>query len=186
MRCRDDRGSATVWAGGAICALCVVFAAVLAMSEVVLVRHRAAAGADLAALAAAGHWPDGPAAACLQADRVAEAQRVRLVRCGITGEVADVVVAAGHGPFAATSRARAGPPAPSPPPPPRGTPPRLPRAPSGTSAPSHLPAPAGPRRSSGPPVPSDPAVPALSAPQAPRSWGLRALGSPSLSAPAPP
>jgi secretion/DNA translocation related TadE-like protein len=116
MRCRGDRGSATVWAGGIVTALCVVFAAVLAMSETVTARHRAAAGADLAALAAARRWPDGAAVACALADRVARAQRARLVRCEITGEVADVVVAAGHDPFAAESRARAGPPNPEPPP----------------------------------------------------------------------
>ncbi|WP_374939611.1 Rv3654c family TadE-like protein [Streptomyces sp. UH6] len=95
-------------------ALCVVFAAVLAMSETVVVRHRAAAGADLAALAAAGHWPDGAGTACGLADRVAHAQKALLVRCEVTGEVADVVVTAGHGPFTAESRSRAGPPVPEP------------------------------------------------------------------------
>ncbi|MGW0928478.1 Rv3654c family TadE-like protein [Streptomyces sp. NPDC002644] len=177
MRCRDDRGSATVWAGGAICALCVVFAAVLAMSEAVLVRHRAAAGADLAALAAARHWPDGPAAACLQAGRVAEAQRARLVRCGITGEVADVVVATGHGPFAATSRARAGPPAPSPPPLPPGTPSLPPPASSDTP-----PAPSGPPSSSGPPVSTASPVPGPSVSGATQSSRRRDPGSSSPSA----
>jgi secretion/DNA translocation related TadE-like protein len=115
VRCRDDRGSATIWAGGILSALCVVFAAVLAMGEAVVVRHRSAAAADLAALAAARHWPDGPAASCALADRVARAQRARLVRCEVTGEVADVVAAAGQGPFAAETRARAGPSAPDPP-----------------------------------------------------------------------
>ncbi|MEU3555270.1 Rv3654c family TadE-like protein [Streptomyces fragilis] len=113
-RGRGDRGSATIWAGGILAALCVVFAAVLAMGEAVVVRHRAAAAADLAALAAARHWPDGTTAACAPADRVARAQRARLVRCEIAGEVADVVAEAGHGPFTAQSRARAGPSAPDP------------------------------------------------------------------------
>ncbi|WP_448321418.1 Rv3654c family TadE-like protein, partial [Streptomyces sp. CO7] len=81
-----------------------------------VVRHRASAAADLAALAAARHWPDGTAAACARADRVVRAQRAQLVRCEIAGEVADVVAEAGHGPFTAESRARAGPPAPDPPP----------------------------------------------------------------------
>ncbi|MER5477249.1 Rv3654c family TadE-like protein [Streptomyces sp. NPDC002734] len=115
-RGRGDRGSATIWTGAFMSALGVVFAAVLAMSEAVVVRHRASAAADLAALAAARHWPDGTAAACAQADRVVRAQRVQLVRCELVGEVADVVAEAGHGPFTAESRARAGPPAPDPPP----------------------------------------------------------------------
>ncbi|MER6421322.1 Rv3654c family TadE-like protein [Streptomyces sp. NPDC001137] len=104
-----DRGSATVWSLGAITVLCVVFGVVLALGQAVVVRHRAAGGADLAALAAADHWADGTAAACARADRVARAQGVRLVRCVIAGEVSDVTAASGRGPFAAEVRARAGP-----------------------------------------------------------------------------
>lgn len=58
----SDRGSATVWTAGAIAVLCVVFGAVLAMGQAVVVRHRAAGAADLAALAAADHWTDGATA----------------------------------------------------------------------------------------------------------------------------
>ncbi|GDY64689.1 hypothetical protein SAV14893_040820 [Streptomyces avermitilis] len=53
-----DRGSASVWVVCAIAGLCVVFGAVLAMSQAVVTRHRAASAADLAALAAADHWAD--------------------------------------------------------------------------------------------------------------------------------
>jgi len=104
-----DRGSATVWSLGAITVLCVVFGVVLALGQAVVVRHRAAGGADLAALAAADHWADGTAAACTRADRIARAQGIRLVRCVIVGEVSDVTAASGRGPFAAEVRARAGP-----------------------------------------------------------------------------
>ncbi|MFD8252735.1 Rv3654c family TadE-like protein [Streptomyces werraensis] len=118
-----DRGSASVWCVGAVAVLCVVFGAVLALGHAVVVRHRAAGGADLAALAAAGHWAHGAAEACARADRVARAQDARLVRCVMTGEVSDVSVASGVGPFTAEIRARAGPPGPAqPPPPPRPTP----------------------------------------------------------------
>ncbi|WP_229703416.1 Rv3654c family TadE-like protein [Streptomyces albiflavescens] len=89
--------------------LCVVFGAVLAMGQVVVVRHRAAGAADLAALAAADHWMDGGAAACARAERVTRAQRARLVRCGVEGETSDVTAASGRGPFAAEVRSRAGP-----------------------------------------------------------------------------
>ncbi|MEV7340453.1 Rv3654c family TadE-like protein [Streptomyces sp. NPDC093544] len=104
-----DRGSATVWSVGVIAVLCVVFGVVLAMGQVVLIRHRAAGAADLAALAAADHWMDGATAACDEADRVARAQHARLVRCAVGGEISDVTAASGRGPFAAEVRSRAGP-----------------------------------------------------------------------------
>jgi secretion/DNA translocation related TadE-like protein len=87
----------------------VVFGVVVAMGQAVVIRHRAAGGADLAALAAADHWAEGAAAACARADRVARAQGVRLVRCAVVGEISDVTAASGRGPFAAEVRARAGP-----------------------------------------------------------------------------
>ncbi|MFB7504423.1 Rv3654c family TadE-like protein [Streptomyces broussonetiae] len=115
--CDRDRGSATVWSLGAIALLCAVFGAVLALGHAVVVRHRAAGGADLAALAAADHWAEGAAAACARAERVAAAQDVRLVRCALVGEISDVTAASGRGPFAARVRARAGPAGPLPDPP---------------------------------------------------------------------
>ncbi|WP_412556237.1 Rv3654c family TadE-like protein [Streptomyces glaucescens] len=98
-----------MWSVGAIAALCVVFGVVLALGQAVVARHRAAGGADLAALAAADHWAHGTAEACARADRVARVQGTRLVRCAVVGEISDVSVAAGSGPFAAEARARAGP-----------------------------------------------------------------------------
>ncbi|MER7379554.1 Rv3654c family TadE-like protein [Streptomyces lanatus] len=89
--------------------LCVVFGVVLALGQAVATRHRAAGGADLAALAAADHWADGSTAACARAERVARAQGVRLVRCILVGEISDVTAASGGGPFEAEVRARAGP-----------------------------------------------------------------------------
>ncbi|GGZ80983.1 hypothetical protein GCM10010344_55080 [Streptomyces bluensis] len=109
---RSDRGSATVWAVGAIAVLCVIFGALLAMGQAVVIRHRAAGAADLAALAAADHWTQGGDAACAMAERVARAQGTRLVRCAIEGETSDVRVASGKGPFSAEARSRAGPAAP--------------------------------------------------------------------------
>lgn len=113
-RHHSDRGSATVWSLGAMAVLCAVFGAVLALGQAVVVRHRAAGGADLAALAAAAHWEQGGAAACARAERVAAAQGVRLVRCTVVGETSDVTAASGRGPFAAEARARAGPAGPVP------------------------------------------------------------------------
>ncbi|MCC5479568.1 flp pilus-assembly TadE/G-like family protein [Streptomyces sp. JA03] len=113
-RHHSDRGSATVWSLGAMAVLCAVFGAVLALGQAVVVRHRAAGGADLAALAAAAHWEEGGAAACTRAGWVAAAQGVRLVRCTIVGETSDVTAASGRGPFTAEARARAGPAGPVP------------------------------------------------------------------------
>ncbi|WUG37040.1 flp pilus-assembly TadE/G-like family protein [Streptomyces sp. NBC_00459] len=97
---------------GAIAVLCVVFGVVLAIGQAAVVRHRAAAGADLAALAAADHWPEGDSAACARADRVAAAQGTRLVRCAMVGETSDLTVMSGQGLFEAEVRSRAGPPGP--------------------------------------------------------------------------
>ncbi|MFK4118433.1 MULTISPECIES: Rv3654c family TadE-like protein [Streptomyces] len=111
MRARvgRDRGSASVWGVVVIAVLCVVFGVVLSLGHAVVVRHRAAGGADLAALAAADHWTDGEAAACDRAERVAREQGARLVRCAVVGEVSDVTARSGGGPFTAEARARAGP-----------------------------------------------------------------------------
>ncbi|UUU37050.1 flp pilus-assembly TadE/G-like family protein [Streptomyces sp. CA-210063] len=110
---RSDRGSATVWAVGAIAVLCAVFGAVLTLGQAVVVGHQAAAAADLAALAAADHWMKGGEGACATAERVARAQRSRLVHCEVEGEISDVTAASGIGPLTAEARARAGPPGPA-------------------------------------------------------------------------
>lgn len=105
-----DRGSATVWAAMATTALCAVFAVILAMGQAVVARHRAGAAADLAALAAAGYALRGAEAACARAAEVAGAQGAEVVRCAMTGEIADVTARAGFGPYSPTVRSRAGPP----------------------------------------------------------------------------
>ena len=125
---RSDRGSATVWVVCLLGAVCAVFGVLLAQGEAVLARHRAAGAADLAALAAADHWMEGAEKACATAGRVAGAQGSRLVRCAIVGEVSDVTVASGAGPFTAEVRARAGPAEPRGSEPPGRSPPRAPRA----------------------------------------------------------
>lgn len=152
---RSDRGSATVWSVAVIAVLCVVSGAVLALGQAVVVRHRAAGGADLAALAAADHWAKGGTAACARAERVARAQSARLVRCQVTGRVSDVTAVSGRGPFEARVRARAGPAGPVSGDPvpdtgfPRGAPPPgtaedAPPPVVAETAPAPLPLPAGP------------------------------------------
>ncbi|MFF3430131.1 Rv3654c family TadE-like protein [Streptomyces sp. NPDC002602] len=105
-----DRGSATVWAALVTTVLGAVFGGVLLLGQAVVARHRAAAAADLAALAAAATWAHGPEAACAAAVRVARAQGASLTACDVQGEVAEVVARAPTGPFAPALASRAGPP----------------------------------------------------------------------------
>ncbi len=114
-RRRDgDRGAATVWTAFAVCALCVVFGAVLALGQAVAVRHRAGGAADLAALAAADRVLWGEQVACAAAGRVAAAQGAELVECGVAGAEAEVTTRVVRGLWAPAVRARAGPAAPAP------------------------------------------------------------------------
>ncbi|WP_435798236.1 Rv3654c family TadE-like protein [Streptomyces antibioticus] len=122
-----------------------MFGALLAYGQAVVIRHRAAGGADLAALAAADHWADGERDACARAGRVARAQGVRLVRCAVVGEISDVTAASGQGPFRAEVRARAGPPEPAPAPLPTGSF-EQPEHPSPDQPPNPSPPPALPSR----------------------------------------
>lgn len=85
-----------------------------ALAAVAVARQRAAAVADLAALAAAQHALEGEAVACAWAARTAAADGGTLRRCLLAGDVADVVAEVRPpGPLgelgSATARARAGP-----------------------------------------------------------------------------
>ncbi|MER5932719.1 Rv3654c family TadE-like protein [Streptomyces sp. NPDC002054] len=104
-----DRGSATVWAALVTTVLGAVFGGVLLLGQAVLARHRAAAAADLAALAAASSWAHGPEAACAAAVRVIRAQDARPAGCRLKGEIAEVAAEARAGPFTVRIPARAGP-----------------------------------------------------------------------------
>jgi secretion/DNA translocation related TadE-like protein len=109
-----DGGFATVWSVGGIAVVVLVFASLLAIGAAIATRHRAASAADLAALAAAEHAPDGDQPACDRARWVAGQMGVHLDRCWLSGWDALVEVTAALpdplGAFgAATAHARAGP-----------------------------------------------------------------------------
>ncbi|MER5727394.1 Rv3654c family TadE-like protein [Streptomyces sp. NPDC002138] len=140
-----DRGSATVWAAVVATALVAVFGGVLLLGQAVVARHRAAAAADLAALAAAASWTHGPVAACASALRVARAQGALMTACAVSGELADVTARVPTGPFTPTSTSRAGPADPNPP-----------RAPAAGPGPRPGPVRSGPRLG---PVRSGPVAP---------------------------
>ncbi|MFF5127709.1 Rv3654c family TadE-like protein [Streptomyces syringium] len=101
---------ASVWVAIAAAAFCAVFAAALAMGQAVVARHRAGGAADLAVLAAADHALSGHRTACGLARKVAAAQAARVVRCAVSGEIAEVAAEARAGPYTVRVSSRAGPP----------------------------------------------------------------------------
>jgi secretion/DNA translocation related TadE-like protein len=106
----DDRGVATVWVAWAIAALVAVVGLMLLLGAATVTRHRAAAAADLSALAAAAYGPWGEEFACRQARWVSERMSVRLAGCRLTGWLADVEVTVPmSGIGQATAHASAGP-----------------------------------------------------------------------------
>jgi secretion/DNA translocation related TadE-like protein len=86
----DDRGSATVLVVAVAGLLLVVGLALGVVAAMVRAHRVAQAGADLAALAAA-HGLAAGRDGCLDADRIAGANAVRLTSCRVEGR--DVVVA---------------------------------------------------------------------------------------------
>ncbi|MFJ8230255.1 Rv3654c family TadE-like protein [Streptomyces sp. NPDC094448] len=159
---RRDGGSATVWVALAATVLCALFGTVLALGQVVIARHRAAAAADLAALAAADHALRGEAVACTRAAEAARAQGAVLLRCQLLGETADVEAASRLGPFTPRALSRAGPARPVPVPSARWPPASAPGSPELFSSEPSSSARPGPA----PPVPA-PLVPPVSVPFAP-------------------
>ncbi|SFB09481.1 helicase/secretion neighborhood TadE-like protein [Amycolatopsis marina] len=95
-------------------ALLVITGVVLWLGGAIVARQRAAAAADLAALAAAGAAVFGVDHACAEASRVAERMRVRITNCGFDGwdalvEVETTLPGALGASGAVRARARAGP-----------------------------------------------------------------------------
>jgi secretion/DNA translocation related TadE-like protein len=111
--CRD-RGSVTIWAAALAGLVWLGASAAVLYGTAVSGRHRAEAAADLAALAAAVHVPDGAASACAVGARIAVDNGGSLSSCEVVGDEVEVVVSrrlrvGGLGAFAAVARARAGP-----------------------------------------------------------------------------
>lgn len=109
-----ERGSATVLGVGCVLVVLVVFVAAMQFGAVVITRHRAAAAADLAALAAASHAVAGTDHACATARRITDRMVVRMSACELDGWDATVQVEASPpGPLGrfgtARATARAGP-----------------------------------------------------------------------------
>lgn len=109
-----DRGAATLWAVGAIAAALAVVTVVITVGVATVARHRAAAAADLAALAGATRAQAGQVAACAAAGWVVDNMGATLRSCQLRGPGVSVVVAVRPAGLAgvigpAIGRARAGP-----------------------------------------------------------------------------
>ncbi|WP_344680077.1 Rv3654c family TadE-like protein [Saccharopolyspora taberi] len=104
-----DRGAATVLAAALSGALITVLWVGIQLGSAVVNRHRAEGAADLAALAAAAHVPQGQEFACGRAGWVARGMGAEIASCRLDGSDARVEL---HVPglFAVIdARARAGP-----------------------------------------------------------------------------
>lgn len=113
-RPRGDSGVAGVLVLSLASVLALVGVLAAGLAAVAVARQRAAAVADLAALAAAALVLDGPEVACARAGRLAVDSGARLTRCAVEGDVAVVVAEVRPaGPLGrlgvATASARAGP-----------------------------------------------------------------------------
>lgn len=109
-----DRGSATIWLVGLAALIGLVTVAALVQGSAVVARHRAAAAADLAALAAAVRVSEGADAACAAAKGIAARNGGSLTRCVLSGDDVEIDVTrplmlGSLGSWVAMARARAGP-----------------------------------------------------------------------------
>ena len=100
---RADRGSATLVAVAVMAVLLAVTIGGFYLASAIIARHRAQAGADLAALAAAARLPDGSDVACGEASAIADAMGVGVADCVVDG--LDVIVTVTAGPARAAARA---------------------------------------------------------------------------------
>jgi secretion/DNA translocation related TadE-like protein len=90
--CRCDLGSGTVHVLAVAVLLLATLGTVMALGSALVARHRAAAAADLAALAAADRAVEGSATACAAATAVAAHHAAQLAECRLAGDVVEVTV----------------------------------------------------------------------------------------------
>ena len=86
-----EAGFATLVVLGLAGALLAFGGLLASLGAVAVARHRAAAAADLAALAAAGHMLEGTERACRVASALAHGQGATLVSCASDGTTVTVV-----------------------------------------------------------------------------------------------
>jgi secretion/DNA translocation related TadE-like protein len=111
--CRD-RGSVTIWAAALAGLIWFGSSAAVLYGSAIAGRHQTETAADLAALAAAVHVPDGSGDACATAGTIARRNGGSLRSCRVVGDDAEVTVSrrvrlGSLGLLTAVARARAGP-----------------------------------------------------------------------------
>jgi secretion/DNA translocation related TadE-like protein len=104
----------TIWAAALAGLVWLGCSAALLYGSAVVARHQAEAAADLAALAAAVHVPDGAGGACAVGARIAVRNGGGLRGCEVVGDEVEVAVSrqvglGGLSTFSTVARARAGP-----------------------------------------------------------------------------
>ncbi|MEO3798319.1 Rv3654c family TadE-like protein [Nonomuraea sp. B10E15] len=109
-----ERGSATLWGVALMGLLMAVATAFATVGSVRVAGHRVSSAADLSALAAAEMALADPEGACLRAATLAARNGVKLARCEIRDEIADVWTSLSislpvAGTRTVTGRSRAGP-----------------------------------------------------------------------------
>jgi len=105
----DDAGAVTVVAATVVGVICSVTVVVAGAAGILIERHHLTGATDAAALAAAdaaaGVVPGTP---CDEAERIAEADRARILTCAVTGTDAEIEATSTVGPFVIRASARAG------------------------------------------------------------------------------
>ncbi|MFB4272553.1 Rv3654c family TadE-like protein [Nonomuraea sp. GTA35] len=109
-----DRGSATLWGVALMGLLMATATAFATVGSVRVAHHRASSAADLSALAAAKLALIDPDGACGRASELAAQNGVKLMKCQIADDIADVWTAVTIslpllGPRTVQGRSRAGP-----------------------------------------------------------------------------
>lgn len=105
---RSDRGSASLLVLSLAGVLALVAMLAVGVGAVAVARHRAAAAADLAALAGADRSLQGAGPACAAATRAARRVAAALTACRLDGDVVEVVATVRPpGPLGALGSARA-------------------------------------------------------------------------------
>lgn len=85
-----ERGSATIWGVALMGLLMTVATAFATLGAVRAAIHRVNSAADLSALAAAKYAIVDPEEACVRAAALAAQNGVKLARCQLTDEIADI------------------------------------------------------------------------------------------------
>ncbi|MDQ1682246.1 MAG: hypothetical protein QOH99_787 [Frankiaceae bacterium] len=95
VRHQADEGSASVLVVAVVAFVTALTFAALSLADVRIARHRAAAAADLAAVAGAAAWPASPSAMCARAREIGTLNGAVVTECHLDGSAVSVHVTVG-------------------------------------------------------------------------------------------